>query len=361
MRATLVAVLVGTLWMSAAASAVACDPYWDACDGDGPAWSDPVVWSAPGSDDLDAAAVATEPAPAALADPEGRRAELGLHVVTEVYAGHTVTTAGPVTTYATDTLALEAGTAARLLATVGTGEASAYDADLLGGRMTLSDGRVVAGAIYENYVWDGSDYVLNAYVFFQDDSETARAAEAVAPPALPASGPPAATTPETTPWAATSTSGAAPAAPDTDTFQAPASVAPLIEDVPGPIAGPPPDETPAPASRAVRAGVALAPQADMLDRVEVLRGRRVRLWIRADVDGVPARVVAWRLVSGELTALGPISGDGDVPLAATWRSVGPAGTTFAVRLRVSVAVPAEGVRDVDASIDVVVRAPALVE
>lgn len=116
-----------------------------------------------------------------------------------------------------------------------------------------------------------------------------------------------------------------------------------------------------PTPRLVRAGIALAPQADPLDRVEVLRGRRIPLWIRATIDDVPARVTGWALLSGELISLGPVAATGDEPLVATWRSVTRPGTSFRVRVLASIDVPVEGRREVETSIEVVVRSPAIVQ
>jgi len=327
-------------------------------------WPEPVVWASPGADVLDAAAEPSPPAPVPAPPPDrtAQAAELGLHLVTDVYAGNNVITVGLTTTYTASTVQMSAGTAAQKVASVGTGEASAYDALLWNGRMSLSDGRPVAGSIYANYFWDGWEWSFDKYVFFQDDLETARLAlppatsappiTVVVPPAappIPTAAPPAAVTP-TIPEAG------------------PAFVVPLIEDGPGPV-GPPgpavaPESSPAmtePRVHDVRAGVALAPQGDALGHVEVLRGRRVRLWMRGTVDGLPARVLGWRVLSSELTALGPVSGGGDDPLMAAWESISPSGTAFTLRISVTVQVPDGSARDAIAAIDVVVRSPALVQ
>jgi hypothetical protein len=139
-------------------------------------------------------------------------------------------------------------------------------------------------------------------------------------------------------------------------------VAPLTGDVvpsSSPVTTTAPDGPPPVRSRDVRVAIALAPQGDLLGRIEVLRGRRVSLWMRATVDGSPARVAAWTLVSGDLTALGPISGSGEEPLVATWRTLSAA--PFTVRVSVTVEVPGDGGRELEAAIDVIVRSPALVE
>jgi hypothetical protein len=99
----------------------------------------------------------------------------------------------------------------------------------------------------------------------------------------------------------------------------------------------------------------------VLSRIEILRGRRVALWIRATVDGSPARVLAWRLVSGEVTALGPLSGAGDDPFVALWPAVGRPSDGFVIRFDAVVDVGGGSARSAPASINVIVRSPALVE
>lgn len=359
MRRSLNALVACAVLLTLGGPARACDPYWDWCE----PWSDP-YWEIPAYEPVIwweepvSTWWAPEPEPIVLPHPEARRAELGLHEVTEVFAGHMVVTDGPLTTYTTETVSREPGTAARLIGTVATGETSAFDDAVLGGRATLSDGRPVAGAIYENYVWNGTDYIVNAYVFFQDDSELAPP-----PPAAPVSEP----TPRPAP-AATAAPPIAPVPPPSPPVAAvaiPTAVAtPLVEDVPPvPVQVPPvpaPTPTPRPSAR-VEAGIAAAPQADPLARIEVLRGRAIALWIRAAVDGIPARVASWQLHAGELVTLGPLSGTGDEPLLATWRTVTPPGAAYTVRVRANVDVPGEGAREALATVDVVVRAPALVD
>lgn len=163
-----------------------------------PAWSEPVVSIAPSADLIEAARVPEpEPRPTPIEvvpDREAMAEALGLHRVTEVWVEHTTTREGPVTTYSSRTEALAAGTYARLVARVGTGEPSPYDGVVLGGRTALRDGRPVAGEIYENYVWNGQDYVVNAYVFFQDDSELTRVLRIDAPPTVTPVVPPTAPT-----------------------------------------------------------------------------------------------------------------------------------------------------------------------
>jgi hypothetical protein len=290
---------------------------------------------------------AARPAPTPAPKPAAVAASMGLHSVTQVWAGDVVTRTGPVTTYTSNTVQQNAGTYAKQVATVGTGQKSVYDASLSNQRTTLTDGRAVSGDIYANYVWNGSTLRLDRYVFFQDDLEIARQA-AARPTATPVPIP--APTPRPAPPPLQPAPTAAPVTP------APAVAVVTPRPVPS---TPSPTATPRP--RVVTAFIALAPQGDALSRIEVLRGRRVDLWPRALVDGAPGRVSSWTLAAGEVTALGPVAGSGDQPLAAMWDDVTASGPPFAVRFSVTVDVPGEGSRRVEASIDVVVRSPAIVE
>lgn len=384
MRALIVALLTAVILAFTASPVRACDPYWDWwCDWydpywdppayevvlwdepayvvdpvvEAPAWSDPVVWVAPEVDVLHAWAEPEPLAPPAAAvipatDPMAEAAALGLHAVTEVFAGHVVTTTGDLTTYTSASATLDAGTAARVVANVSTGESTAYDDLVIGGRTTLTDGRAVAGQIYENYVWSGYEWVVSAYVFFQDDAELARATQAT--PTPPASVAPIVEAPVAAPVASPQQN--VPAAPSASPPAAAPSPAPAATPESGPL---PSNEVARP--RAVAVGLALAPQADALGRIEVLRGRRVALWVRATVDGAPARVIRWDLRGGEITVLGPVAGSGDEPLVGAWRDVGRLGTSFVLTVRATVEVAGEGSREADATIEVAVRSPAVVE
>lgn len=298
-------------------------------------------------------AVAPKPAPRPAPKPTPRpqpatvAASLGLHRVTSVWAGDVVTRSGPVTTYTSVTVQQNAGTYAKQVATVTTGQKSAFDSALSNQRTTLSDGRAVSGDIYANYVWSGSTLRLDRYVFFQDDREVA-SQPTPAPARTPA---PAPVTPAPTP-------GATPRPPVATPV--PAQAQPVAIVTPRPAAATP-RPTPTPAPRVVRAGIALAAQGDPLGRFEVLRGRRVDLWARGMVDGAPGRVTSWRLTGGEVTALGALSGTGDQPFVGTWRDLGPGGSPFTLRFDVTVEVSGEWPRHVEAAIEVVVRSPALVE
>lgn len=320
-----------------------------------PVWTSPIVDTlTPEPPAALAQPVAPPPAPGALA------AEMGLHAVEIVWAGDLVTQEGPITTYTTSTVQQHPGTYATIVASVATGETSAYDALVFNGRMTLSDGRPVKGDVYANYVWDGYGFVIDRYVFFQDDLEVARLnAPIPSPPPTPIAIPGPVPLPAAT-GAVIPAIGPVPTAAPTATPVAPQAAAPSPPSGSGPLPQSPTGSMPR-VARDVSAGVALAPQGDPLGRIEVLRGRRVHLWIRATVDRAPATVISWRLVAGEVTAIGAVSGSGDEPLVAMWEALPPRGAAFTVRFAVTVDVPGEGSRAVDAAIDVAIRSPALVE
>jgi len=304
---------------------------------------------------LDAGAFARAPAPTpAPSSLQGQAAALGLHAVTTVYSGTSVLTRGDTTTYSALTQQRDAGTYARRVASAGTGETTPYDGVSANPRLSLSDGRRVAGDYYASFVVRGSDLVFDRFVFFADDSETLRRA-AASPQAL------ATPRPEPSPQP-TGAPGASPSASAQPERGLPGPVAtgpaPRPSSAPAPRAAPSPDPR---EPRDVRAGIALAPQADPLRRIEILRGRRAELWMRASVDGRPARVRAWRLMDGEITALGPVAGRGDEPLLGMWPQLPPPGSTFAVRVEVTVELPGGRTQRVTAAIDVAVRSPALIE
>ncbi|MDO8563083.1 MAG: hypothetical protein Q7S25_04485, partial [Candidatus Limnocylindria bacterium] len=119
-----------------------------------------------------------------------REAEVpeGIYRVTETYVRDVVTVEGPLTTYETETVAWSPGSYARELETVSTGSASALDGAAFNGRLTLTDGRPVAGTFYENFVRTAAGFVPVSVVFFQDDAELRRMA--AAPPPAPEPMPP---------------------------------------------------------------------------------------------------------------------------------------------------------------------------
>jgi len=295
MNRLILAVVLVTL-VASARPALARDPYRDEPDLDGPA-----TWS---------------PEPAPVAPPPG------IYLVTDTWAGDTVTRSGPLTTYATETLHETTGSYARVLQTVATGGSSAYDGAAFNGRAALTDGRSVAGTYYENYIWTDAGFVPVSIVFFQDDSEIAREqsrARADPSPAVAAQRSPALSP------------GPGPAA------------APTITP---PVIGQPASPAPAPTPSPVRPSVLLPDRS-----IEVLRGRRTTISFLGD------DVRSWRFLSGEGVALGLLAGTAADPFIARWDVLAPAGSTWAVRFLVGYA---DGTTH-ERVLRVAVRAPVLVE
>lgn len=273
---------------------------------------------------------ASEPAPPAWT-PE--RAPIvpppGIYLVTETYAGDSITQAGAVTTYSTETVHETTGSYARVLETVGTGGSSAYDGSAFNGRAALADGRAVAGTYYENYVWTDAGFVAVSVVFFQDDSEIARA-RAVAEPQTPAP----ARSATRLPFDAASRLEPPPA--PLLVPSATGIVAPIIDD----------DDDLVPAAPATSSPARLADRS-----VEVLRGRRSSLsFTGADIRG-------WRFMSGECVALGPLSGTAADPFVVRWDRLAPTGTAWIVRFLLE---RVDGTSQ-QLVVRVAVRAPGLVE
>ena len=273
----------------------------------------PAVGWDPNVDPLPAVASPSwTPEPAPVPPPPG------IYLVTDTWAGDIVTHAGPVTTYSTDTVHQTTGSYARVLDIVGTGGSSAFDGAAFNGRGSLTDGRPVAGTYYENYILTDAGFVPVSVVFFQDDSEIARAMRELA-----------ATRPVTAPGS--------PAAHATVPGSGPAGgVAPIGGgEPPLPVAPPRP-----------RPSVLLSDRA-----IEVLRGRRTPVSLSgADVRG-------WRLLSGEGVALGPLAGAAGEPFVARWDRLAPPNATWLVRFLVDYA---DGTSH-ELAIRVAVRAPGLVE
>ena len=241
----------------------------------------------------------------------------GIYLVTDTWAGDTVTTAGAVTTYSTDTVHQTTGSYARVLDIVGTGGSSAFDGAAFNGRGSLTDGRPVAGTYYENYILADGGFVPVSVVFFQDDSEIARAMREAAARLAPAPGAPLA--PVVVPG-----SGAT------------SAITPII-DRERPLPSTPPRPR---------------PSVQLPDRtVEVLRGRRTTLSLAgADVRG-------WRFLSGEAVALGPLAGAPAEPFVARWDRLAPPNATWLVRFLIDYA---DGTSH-ELALRVAVRAPGLVE
>jgi hypothetical protein len=284
-----------------------------------------LVEPAADADELDPGVV--EPRPTQIVVPPG------LYLVTDVYAGSVATTSGATTTYRTLTVRATPGTYARLLAVVGTGVASAFDGRSFNGRGRLSDGRSIAGAYYETFVLTAGGFVSVNIVFFQDDNETrALVAPTSAPPsfAVTTLAPHATTVPSLRP---------APTPPQPQS-QPPPRPAPTMP--PPPIAA---------------AGVALAQGAPTLGAIDVMRGRTVRLWPRAFLDGVAVPVREWRLVAGGADAISRTTGSGAQSADVVW--LAPA--SIPVVLRFEVSSDAAPGRVIPASLTVTVRSPALLQ
>lgn len=291
-----------------------------------------LAWDPFESDTDDIADASTSTDTSAFVIPDG------LYVVTDVYTGDVVTSSGATTTYATTTTHETPGTWARVIDTVVTGEASSMDGASMNGRTRMADGQLVAGTYYQDFVLTADGFVAVNIVFFQDDSIT-MASPAPTPFATVA------------PIPAPTTAAIPPRAPTAS----PVPFTPAPTPAPAPTGTPP--TQPAPAPRLATAGLSLGQTAPVLASIEVLRGRRVALWPRAFLDGVPVPVRTWRLVSGSADALAPLSGGAGTPCEATWLTLAPIGAAWTLRFEVtSDAIPG---RVLSATIDIVVRSPAL--
>lgn len=254
----------------------------------------------------------------------------GLYYVTDTYVADVVTSNGPLTTYSTTTVHESTGSYARVLDTVGTGVASAYDGSAFNGRRSLGDGRLVAGTYYENYVLTEGVFVPVSIVFFQDDAELARLSTTeTPPPAITAPPSPAPVTAES----AVPPCCAASRALTTAT------------------ATPPP-------TKPISPGMSLLPLSAPLTTLEVLRGRAVVLWPRAFVDGREVPVRSWSVIAGAGEAVS-MTGSGAVPFRTSWTRLAPPGAAYDVVFRIEADTPDTGHRAVYGSIAVVVRSPAL--
>jgi hypothetical protein len=248
----------------------------------------------------------------------------GLYLVTDIYAGSVVVSDGGTTTYATLTVRATPGTYARVLEVVGTGAASAYDGRSFNGRGRLTDGRLIAGTYYQTFVLTPAGFVAVNIVFFQDDSESR---SLVAPTPVITASP----TPSSPPRASSSV---VPLATPVRTRFVPAPTLPPL-----PVAA---------------AGIALASDGPTLASIEVLRGRRVQLWPRAFVDGMPVTVRSWHVISGS-EGIARTSGTGAEPAEALWLVP----SAVPVDVRFEVVADAAGGPTLLASVSVLVRSPAL--
>jgi len=268
----------------------------------------------------------------------------GVYYVTETYVADVVTTDGPLTTYTTETVHESTGSYARVLETVGTGDTSAFDGSAFNGRATLGDGRAVAGTYYENYVLGDEGFLPVSIVFFQDDSELARAI------AGPPSGPPPVTTEPPGPGAPAqpqaSCCSPVPAEPQDDRRTAPDDRTTSRRER-------------TPPAVPLRPGVSLLPASPPLANVEVLRGRPLTLWLRAFAGDREVAVRSWTLLEGDAGRAHAASGAGTAPFRASWERLAPPGTAYVLRFRIEVDTRVTGRRSVDATVAVTVRSPAL--
>ncbi len=271
-----------------------------------------------------------DPAPAALPlmpDLAPFVVPEGIHYVTDTYVRDVVTTEGPLTTYGAETVHRSTGSYARVVDTVESGSASSFDGASFNGRLSLSDGRPVAGTYYENFVLTDIGFSSISFVFFADDAELAQR-RATLPP-----GPPLVTPP-------------------------PSVKAPRSQPAVTPSAAPTPvPREPVVARPSPGGGVALVPGGPSLTRVEVLRGRRVTLWPRVDGEGV--RLLAWR-VFGAVGETSTTSGDSALPFITEWERLAPPNEVWTVHFVLSLGVPGEAApRAITADLAVMVRSPAL--
>ena len=264
----------------------------------------------------------------------------GIYAVTDAYAGDYVVRDGAVTTYGTATLHGPTDSYARVIDTVATGTGSVFDGSAFNGRSALSDGRPVAGTYYESFVLTDDGYVSLGTVFFQDDAETARSLRTL-PPSTPPTTPPA---PSPGPVAVPSGSAPAPSSPVPALPPQPSAapvgtVVPQIE-VPG--------RAPVPMPPAVTS----SPELLAGRPIEVLRGRRIEIWL----TGLPPGAF-WRAGSGEATALGSREGTADEPFVARWDRLAAPGATWPLMFEIT----GTGIPSRMIVIDVTVRSPGLVE
>jgi hypothetical protein len=261
----------------------------------------------------------------------------GLYYVTETYVGSVIETTGPTTTYSTTTVHESTGTYARVVDTVPSGVASAFDGLAFNGRGALGDGRALAGTYYENFVLTASGFVPVSIVFFQDDAETRRRESSPSP----------------TPGASVPTRTAAP-----PLAPSPAPIARVATHNPVTAAPTPRPTQSAPSRPAYRAGVALAQDGPVLASAEVLRGRAVAFWPRALANDAFVPVRSWRLLSAAPDRIW--SGDGSTgPFVAQWiRMPSPDAQWL---LRFELFTDTTPTVRLEAQIAVAVRSPALID
>lgn len=272
-------------------------------------------------------------------DPAPFVVPAGLYYVTDTYVADVVATDGATTTYSTTTVHESTGTYARVIDTVQTGAASAFDGSSFNGRGSLTDGRALAGTYYENFVLTGGGYVPVSIVFFQDDSEMRRA-------------PTAAPSPRSTPAPTSSDAAVGPVGSWTT-----ATPAPSLKPTTSPV--PPRTTSPVPSSRPVlRTGVALAPDGPTLPAAEVLRGRLVHFWPRAFANEIAVPIRSWRLISAQPDRISAAAGSSE-SLMAQWIRMPAPGARWSLRFEIFTELaPTERL---EAQISIAVRSPALVD
>jgi len=276
------------------------------------------------------------PAVGQSSDPVAFVVPAGLYYVTDTYVGDVVATSGDTTTYSTTTVHESTGTYARVVDTVATGAASAFDGSSFNARGALTDGRALAGTYYENFVLTASGYVPVSIVFFQDDSESMRRGAVASLTPAPSA-------------RVTSTPGATAAS-------AAGLVAPRGDATPAPSFKP--KAPTAPADARLRAGVALAPDGPTLASAEVLRGRLVHFWPRAFANEIALPIRSWRLISAAPDRTSATSGDTE-PLSAQWIQMPAAGVRWSLRFEIFTdGAPTERL---EAQISITVRSPALID
>lgn len=282
--------------------------------------------------------------PSPPADPVAFVVPAGLYYVTDTYVTDVVATTGATITYSTTTVHESTGTYARVLETVDTGAASAFDGRAFNGRGALTDGRALAGTYYENFVLTANGYVPVSIVFFQDDSETRRQQALLSPSPSPASTAPTAT------LAPAVTSGpAGTPAPLGTSSAATSAVTPAPSPRPTAPNGPP--------RPVLRAGIALAADGPTLSSAEVLRGRSVQFWPRAFANDAAVPVRSWRLLSAEPDRISARAG-GAEPFTAQWIRMPAPDVRWTLRFEVITELaPAE---PLEAQISITVRSPALI-
>ena len=271
-------------------------------------------------------------------DPVAFVVPAGLYYVTDTYVADVVATSDATTTYSTTTVHESTGTYARVVDSIGTGAASAFDGTAFNGRGSLTDGRALAGTYYENFMLTADGYVPVSIVFFQDDSETRRRAALSSPP------------PVTPTPAAPSTTPAAPSAP---------VVGPTTtRGIPTPAPSPRPQGPSTPVAPTLRAGIALASDGPALATAEVLRGRSIYFWPRAFANDVAVPIRSWRLLSAQPDYASATSGSIE-PLAARWLRMPAPDVRWSLRFEIFTEIAPT--QRLEAEITIAVRSPALID